>query len=56
MTNMGRILPARQTGLRNVNQRKLARAIRRAIGMGFMPSVHKHPEILRRTGDPLLRV
>ncbi|MCJ1355640.1 MAG: hypothetical protein MMC33_005632 [Icmadophila ericetorum] len=47
-TSMGRILPAKQTGLRNVNQRKIAKAIRRAIGMGFMPSVHKHPEMLRR--------
>lgn len=47
-SKMGRIRHSRETGLRNVNQRKMARAIRRAIGMGLMPSVHKHPEILER--------
>ena len=31
-----------------MNQRKMARAIRRAVGMGLMPSVHKHPEVLER--------
>ena len=46
MTTMGRIKHRSQTGLRPVNQRKLAKAIRRAIGLGLMPSVHKHPEIL----------
>ena len=37
-----------ETGLSNVNQRKLAKAVRRSIGMGLMPSVHKHPESLER--------
>jgi small subunit ribosomal protein S18 len=46
MSGMGRIKPARETGLRPVNQRKIARAIRRAIGLGLMPSVHRHPEVL----------
>lgn len=46
MTPMGRIRHRSQTGLRAVNQRKLAKAIRRAIGIGIMPSVHRHPEIL----------
>lgn len=46
MTSMGRIKPRSVTGLRPVNQRKIARALRRAIGMGLMPSVHRHPEIL----------
>ncbi|RJE25938.1 hypothetical protein PHISCL_01707 [Aspergillus sclerotialis] len=46
VTTMGRIKHRSQTGLRPVNQRKLAKAIRRAIGLGLMPSVHKHPEIL----------
>jgi small subunit ribosomal protein S18 len=46
MTPMGRIKHRNQTGLRPVNQRRLAKAIRRAIGMGLMPSVHRHPEIL----------
>ncbi|QQK45689.1 Ribosomal protein S18 [Penicillium digitatum] len=46
MTSMGRIKPRAVTGLRPVNQRKIAKALRRAIGMGLMPSVHRHPEIL----------
>jgi small subunit ribosomal protein S18 len=46
MTNMGRIKHRSQTGLRRVNQRKIAKAIRRAIAFGLMPSVHRHPEIL----------
>ncbi len=44
---MGRIQHSKETGLRPVNQRKMAKAIRRAIGMGLHPSVHKHPEIIR---------
>ena len=44
---MGRIQHSTETGLRPVNQRKMAKAIRRAIGMGLHPSVHKHPELLR---------
>lgn len=46
MTDMGRIKHSSETGLRAVNQRRIAKAIRRSIGMGLMPSVHKHPEIL----------
>ncbi|KAI9836812.1 MAG: hypothetical protein M1819_000977 [Sarea resinae] len=46
MTSMGRIKGAKDTGLRPVNQRRVAKAIRRSIGMGLMPSVHRHPEIL----------
>ena len=45
---MGRIKHSRDTGLRNVNQRKMAKAIRRSIGMGLMPSVHNHPEVLEK--------
>lgn len=48
MTPMGRIKHSRETGLRPRNQRKIAKAIRRAIGIGMMPSVHRHPEILKR--------
>ncbi|KAF2195163.1 ribosomal protein S18 [Zopfia rhizophila CBS 207.26] len=47
MTEMGRIKHSSQTGLRPVNQRKIAKAIRRAIGLGLMPSVHRHPLVLR---------
>ncbi|KAJ5138916.1 uncharacterized protein N7515_003764 [Penicillium bovifimosum] len=46
MTSMGRIRHRSETGLRPVNQRKIAKALRRAIGIGLMPSVHRHPEIL----------
>ena len=46
MTEMGRIRHSSETGLRPVNQRKVAKAIRRAIGLGLMPSVYRHPEIL----------
>lgn len=45
MTEMGRIRHSKETGLRAVNQRKMARAVRRAIGIGIMPSVHRHPEL-----------
>ncbi|KAK0638710.1 hypothetical protein B0T16DRAFT_421636 [Cercophora newfieldiana] len=46
ITAHGRIEAGRATGLRPVNQRKMAKAIRRAIGMGLHPSVHLHPEII----------
>ncbi|KAK1831576.1 hypothetical protein QBC39DRAFT_351017 [Podospora conica] len=46
MTAFGRIQSGRATGLRPVNQRKMAKAIRRAVGMGIHPSVHLHPEVL----------
>ncbi|OCK83710.1 ribosomal protein S18 [Lepidopterella palustris CBS 459.81] len=49
MTEMGRIKHSSVTGLRPVNQRKIAKAIRRAIGIGLMPSVHRHPELLIRS-------
>ncbi|ELR08297.1 hypothetical protein VC83_08359 [Pseudogymnoascus destructans] len=59
MTPMGRIMHSNDTGLRSRNQRKIAKAIRRAVGMGFMPSVHRHPEILMkestRRNEPLSR-
>jgi len=45
---MGRIKHSNETGLRAVNQRRMAKAIRRSIGMGMMPSVHRHPEILQK--------
>ncbi|KAI1806754.1 ribosomal protein S18 [Daldinia bambusicola] len=48
MTAHGRIKRAVDTGLRPVNQRKMAKAVRRAIGLGIHPSVHFHPEILIR--------
>ncbi|KFY14719.1 hypothetical protein V492_02447 [Pseudogymnoascus sp. VKM F-4246] len=59
MTTMGRIMHSNDTGLRSKNQRRIAKAIRRAVGMGFMPSVHRHPEVLMkestRRNEPLTR-
>ncbi|CAI4215247.1 unnamed protein product [Parascedosporium putredinis] len=46
-TSMGQIQHSEQTGLRPANQRKVAKAIRRAMGMGLHPSVHRHPELLQ---------
>jgi ribosomal protein S18 len=49
MTEMGRIKHSKETGLRPKNQRKIAKAIRRAIGLGLMPSVHRHPLVVKNT-------
>lgn len=46
MAPMGNIKHRNETGLRPVNQRRMAKAIRRAVGMGLIPSVHPHPEVL----------
>ncbi|KAK4226493.1 hypothetical protein QBC38DRAFT_480228 [Podospora fimiseda] len=56
ITDHGRIKHSKYTGLRPVNQRKIAKAIRRAIGLGLHPSVHKHPEILQRVARRTLGV
>lgn len=48
MTPMGRIKGSKETGLRPKNQRRIARAIRRSIGLGLMPSVYRHPEMLMK--------
>ncbi|KAI5807459.1 ribosomal protein S18 [Peziza echinospora] len=48
VTEMGRIKHRTETGLRGVNQRKIAKAIRRAVGIGLLPSTHKHPELLKK--------
>lgn len=52
MTEMGRIKSPNETGLRPVNQRKMAKAIRRAIGMGIHPSTHRHQNILFTESRP----
>ncbi|KAI0974034.1 ribosomal protein S18 [Xylaria arbuscula] len=54
MTPHGRIMRGVETGLSPVNQRKMAKAIRRAIGLGLHPSVHRHPELLMRGPDKVL--
>nr|XP_036589506.1 ribosomal protein s18 [Colletotrichum truncatum]KAF6801511.1 ribosomal protein s18 [Colletotrichum truncatum] len=48
MTPFGHIMHSKETGLRAVNHRKITKAIRRAIGMGIHPSVHHHPELLKK--------
>lgn len=48
ITSFGRIKHSRETGLRPVNQRKMAKTIRRAIGLGIHPSVYRHPMLLLR--------
>lgn len=47
VTEMGRMKHSRDTGLRPRNQRKMAKAVRRAIGLGLIPSTYRHPEILK---------
>ncbi|KAI9796567.1 MAG: hypothetical protein M1825_000610 [Sarcosagium campestre] len=46
VTHTGRIRHGAETGLRAKNQRRLAKAVRRAVGLGLIPSVHRHPEML----------
>ncbi|OIW29021.1 ribosomal protein S18 [Coniochaeta ligniaria NRRL 30616] len=48
ITPFGRIKHSNETGLRPVNQRKMAKTIRRAIGLGIHPSVYRHPMLLLR--------
>ena len=48
VSGMGRLRKRSETGLRPVNQRRLARAFRRATGMGLLPTTYAHPELLRR--------
>ncbi|KAI4216763.1 MAG: hypothetical protein LQ351_000712 [Letrouitia transgressa] len=55
VSSTGRIKHARETGLRPVNQRRLAKAVRRAVGMGLMPSVHKHPEMLEEEAARMMK-
>ncbi|KJZ73167.1 hypothetical protein HIM_07364 [Hirsutella minnesotensis 3608] len=43
----GQIIHSRSTSLRPVNQRKIAKMIRRVQGMGIYPSIHDHPEMIR---------
>jgi len=51
VTSTGRIQHSKITGLKPKNQRKMAKAVRRAIGCGLIPSVHKHPEVIARDLD-----
>lgn len=46
-TPSGMINHSKLTRLRPVNQRKVAKMVRRVQGMGLYPTVHAHPEMLR---------
>ena len=46
-SSMGHVHHNNNTTLRPVNQRKIAKTIRRAMGMGIHPSIHRHPELLQ---------
>ncbi|KAI9725381.1 MAG: hypothetical protein M1828_003231 [Chrysothrix sp. TS-e1954] len=47
VSETGRIKSARETGLKAVNQRRMAKAVRRAVGTGlFLPSCYRHPELI----------
>ncbi|CAG8687040.1 440_t:CDS:2 [Ambispora leptoticha] len=43
VSEMGKILPRSQTGITAKNQRRLAKAIKRARSFGLMPSTHRMP-------------
>ena len=55
VTDMGKLKHGNQTGLRPRNQRKMAKAVRRAIGLGLIPATYKHPEVLMREMDYIRR-
>ncbi|KAK2603672.1 hypothetical protein QQS21_004145 [Conoideocrella luteorostrata] len=46
-TSSGQIIHSAGTSLRPVNQRKIAKMIRRVQGMGIYPTIHDHPEMMR---------
>lgn len=47
VSETGRIRTIRELGVRRRSMRKLSKAVRRAVGLGIMPSVHRHPEMMR---------
>ncbi|KAH6609571.1 hypothetical protein Trco_002917 [Trichoderma cornu-damae] len=48
----GQITHSSGTSLRPVNQRKVAKMIRRVQGMGLYPTIHAHPEMIRNNFFP----
>lgn len=48
----GQITHSSGTSLRPVNQRKIAKMIRRVQGMGLYPTIHAHPEMIRESFFP----
>ena len=55
VSEMGRIKHNKDTTLRPVNQRRMAKAIRRAVAVGLMPGVHRHPELVIRERQQMLQ-
>ncbi|QUC15882.1 uncharacterized protein UV8b_00123 [Ustilaginoidea virens] len=51
-TSSGQIIHSSGTSLRPVNQRKIAKMIRRVQGMGIYPTIHDHPEMIRENFFP----
>ncbi|OAQ61744.1 ribosomal protein S18 [Pochonia chlamydosporia 170] len=51
-TSSGQIVHSAGTRLRPVNQRKVAKMIRRVQGMGIYPTIHDHPEMIRDSFFP----
>ncbi|PHH84002.1 hypothetical protein CDD83_2655 [Cordyceps sp. RAO-2017] len=51
-TSSGQIAHSSVTGLRPVNQRRVAKMIRRVQGMGIYPRIHDHPEALKHVFFP----
>ncbi|KAF7543574.1 hypothetical protein G7046_g9972 [Stylonectria norvegica] len=54
-TASGMINHSQLTRLRPVNQRKVAKMVRRVQGMGIYPTVHAHPEMIRESFFPRSR-
>ncbi|KOS23073.1 37S ribosomal protein RSM18 [Escovopsis weberi] len=54
-SSSGQIIHSQGTSLRPVNQRKIAKMIRRVQGMGLYPTIHDHPEMLRERFFPTRR-
>lgn len=46
-SSSGQIKHSTSTSLRPVNQRKIAKMVRRIQGMGIYPTIHDHPEMIR---------
>lgn len=47
VSETGRIKHSNLTGLKRKNQRKIAKTIRKSIGLGLIPSVHAHPMLIQ---------
>jgi small subunit ribosomal protein S18 len=48
VSDSGMLLRKGQTGLSKVNQRRVHKAIRRARGVGLLPTTYRHPQLLGR--------